>query len=115
MRSARMSVVALACTLASCAYINASSTQYVGVPRFPPSDAAKVQVLPKEPMQPPHDRLGEIMLEISVDPAPSVADIEQRLREEGAKLGASAVFVVRDQIIPGTGRRLIAVAIRTRQ
>jgi hypothetical protein len=55
------------------------------------------------------------MLEISVDPAPSVADIEQRLREEGAKLGASAVFVVRDQIIPGTGRKLIAVAIRTRQ
>jgi hypothetical protein len=115
MLSARFSAGALACVVASCAYINASSTQYVGVPRFPPSDAAKVQVLPKEPMQPPHDRLGEIMLEISVDPAPSVADIEQRLREEGAKLGASAVFVVRDQIIPGTGRRLIAVAIRTRQ
>jgi hypothetical protein len=113
--SLRSIVGALALLLASCAYINASTTQYVGVPRFPPSEASKVQVLPKEPMQPPHDRLGEILLEISLDPAPTVVEIEQRLREEAAKFGASGVFVVRDQIIPGSTRRLIAVAIRTRQ
>jgi hypothetical protein len=115
MLSARMSVAALACTLVSCAYINASTTQYVGVPRHAPVDPATVKVLPAEPVQPPHDRLGEILLDISLDPAPSVTEIEQRLREEGAKFGASAVFVVRDQIMPGTGRRLIAVAIRSRQ
>ena len=105
---------ALALFLASCAYIEASTTQYVGVPRYAPVDPAGVKVLPAEPMQPPHDSLGEILLDISVDPAPSVVEVEQRLREEAAKFGASAVFVVRDQIIPGTGRKLIAVAIRTR-
>jgi hypothetical protein len=105
---------ALACLAASCAYINASTTQYVGVPRYSPVDPATVKVLPAEPMQPPHDRLGEILLEISADPAPSVEEVEKRLREEGAKFGASAVFVARDQVIPGTGRRLIAVAIRNR-
>jgi len=113
--SLRVSVGALALFLAGCAYINASTTQYVGVPRFAAVDPATVKVLPAEPTQPPHDRLGEILLDISLDPAPSVDEVEARLREEGAKFGASAVFVVRDQIIPGTGRKLIAVAIRTRQ
>jgi hypothetical protein len=40
--------------------------------------------------------------------------VEQRLREEGAKWGANAVFVVRDQVMPGVGRKLIGVAIRYR-
>jgi hypothetical protein len=110
----RAFLCAVACLAASCATIDASTTQYVGVPRYAPVDPATVRVLPAEPMQPPHDRLGEILLEISVDPAPSVQEIEQRLREEGAKFGASAVFVARDQVIPGATRRLIAVAIRTR-
>jgi hypothetical protein len=87
----------------------------VGVPRYAPVDPAAVKVLPTEPMQPPHDRLGEILLEISLDPAPSSVEIEQRLREEGAKFGASAVFVARDMVIPGSTRKLIAVAIRTRK
>ena len=109
----RLSLVALALAIASCAYVEATTTQYVGVPRPAPTDAATVQVLPSEPMR-VHDRLGEILLDISVDPAPSVAEVEQKLREEGAKMGGNAVFVVRDQIVPSVGRKLIAVAIRYR-
>jgi hypothetical protein len=99
--------------LAACAYVDATTTQYVGVPRFPPGDPATVQVLRAEPMQ-PHERLGEILLDVSVDPAPEIGEIEQRLREEAAKWGANAVFVVRDQVMPGVSRKLIAVAIRYR-
>ena len=99
--------------LAACAYVDATTTQYVGVPRFPPGDPAAVQVLRAEPMQ-PHERLGEILLDISVDPAPEIGEVEQRLREEAAKWGANAVFVVRDQVMPGVSRKLIAVAIRYR-
>ena len=111
----RSLAAALGLLLASCGYINARTTQYVGVPRYAAVDPATVKVLPAEPMQPPHDRLGEILLEISVDPVPPVADVEARLREEAAKLGASGVFVVRDMVTPGSTRKLIAVAIRTRQ
>ena len=110
----RALLAALACTAASCAYVDATTTQYVGVPRFAPGDPAKVQVLPGEPAQ-RHDRLGEILLDISVDPAPPVADIEERLREEAAKMGANAVYVIRDVIRPGEDRKLIGIAIRYRQ
>jgi len=87
---------------------------YVGVPRFPPVDAAKVQVLPGEPAQ-RYDRLGEVLLDISVDPAPPVSDIEDRLREEAGKMGANAIYVIRDVARPGEARKLIGIAIRYRQ
>lgn len=105
--------LALACALTSCAYVDATTTQYVGVPRFPPTEAKSVQVLTAEPMK-THDRLGEILLDISVDPVAPVEDVEARLREEAAKMGAHAVFVVRDMVNPNVGRKLIAVAIRYR-
>jgi hypothetical protein len=111
--SARVASVLLAASLASCAYVEATTTQYVGVPRFPPVEPAAVQVLPAEPAQ-RHDRLGEVLLDISLDPAPSVAEIEQRLREEAAKMGANAVYVIRDAIRPGDARKLIGIAIRFR-
>jgi hypothetical protein len=104
---------ALALLVASCAYVDATTTQYVGVPRFPPSDPKTVQILRGEPMQ-PHDRLGEILLDISVEPPPDIAEVEQRLKQEAASWGANAVLVVRDQVMPGVGRKLIAVAIRYR-
>lgn len=110
----RLWALALACALGACAYVDATTTQYVGVPRFPPTDPKTVQVLPAEPMK-VHDRLGEILLDISVDPPAAVAEVEQRLREEAAKMGGNAVFVVRDMVNPNVGRKLIAVAIRYRQ
>ena len=110
----RPSLAVLSCMLASCAYVEATTTQYVGVTRFAPGDPAAVQVLPAEPAQ-RHDRLGEVLLDISVDPPPKVAEVEERLREEGAKMGANAVYVIRDVIRPGEGRKLIGIAIRYRQ
>jgi hypothetical protein len=107
-------LLAVACFAAACAYVDATTTQYVGVPRFPPSDPKTVQILRAEPTQGLYDRLGEILLDISVDPPADIAEVEQRLREEGAKWGANAVFVVRDQVMPGVGRKLIGVAIRYR-
>ena len=111
--SPRLWAIVLACALGACAFVDATTTQYVGVPRFPPTEAKSVQVLNAEPMK-THDRLGEILLDISVDPAPPVEDVEARLREEAAKMGANAVFVVRDMVNPNVGRKLIAVAIRYR-
>jgi hypothetical protein len=112
-RTASVLMAASLVSLVSCAYVEATSTQYVGVPRFPPVEPGTVQVLPSEPAQ-RHDRIGEVLLDISVDPAPPVADIEQRLREEAAKMGANAVYVIRDAIRPGEARKLIGIAIRTR-
>jgi len=109
-----LALLAFACLAAACAYVDATTTQYVGVPRFPPSDPKTVQILRAEPTQGLYDRLGEILLDISVDPPADIAEVEQRLREEGAKWGANAVFVVRDQVMPGVGRKLIGVAIRYR-
>ena len=110
----RLLMAALACLAASCGYVEATSVHYVGVPRFKAVDPATVQVLTSEPRE-RHDRLGEVLLDISVDPAPPVADIEKRLREEGAKMGANALYVVRDVARPGEDRKLIAIAVRLRQ
>jgi hypothetical protein len=107
-------LTALACLAVACAYVDATTTQYVGVPRFQPTDPKTVQVLRAEPIQARYDRLGEILLDISVDPPPEITEVEERLREEAAKWGGNAVFVVRDQVMPGVGRKLIAVAIRYR-
>ena len=107
----RVLTVALACVLASCAYVEATKVEYVGVPRFPPEDPAKVQVLRAEPAQ-RHHRLGEVMLQISIEPAPQVEEIERRLREETAKMGGQAIYIVRDAARPNEDRKMIGIAIR---
>lgn len=99
--------------LASCAYVEATTVPYVGLPTFAPVDPSTVQVLPAEPKQ-RHDRLGEVVLYASPDPAPTPADIEKRFREEAAKWGANAVYVVRDLLPPGQDRQLVGIAIRYR-
>jgi hypothetical protein len=110
-----MRTLALLLTLIStaCAYVDARTTQYVGVPRFAPTDPASVKVLAGEPRE-RFDRLGEVLLDISLDPKPPVEDIERKLREEAAQWGAHAVYVVRDTITPADGHKLIAIAIRFR-
>ena len=109
--SLRLLGVAICLAASACAFVEANSVQYVGVPRYPAVKPEQVQVLPSEPQQ-RHERLGEVLLDISADPAPPVADIEARLREEGAKMGAHAVYVIRDVRRPGENRKLIGIAIR---
>ena len=122
-------LVAGAGLLSACATVDATTMQYVGAPRFPPSDPAKVQILPTEPTR-PHDRLGEITVDASTDPAPPIEKVEDKLKAEAAKLGADAAVVVYDRIAPIgayvtgpwwgrnldtiSGRKLVAVAIKYR-
>jgi len=121
---------ALALCVAGCSSINAKSTAYVGAPHFAPTDPASVDIL-RSPPGKPNDRLGEIRIDASTSPSPPVNEIEQKLREEGAKLGANAVVIVHDAIQPvvtatpggpwwrnnvdiNTDQRMIGVAIRYR-
>lgn len=117
----------LALVITGCASINAKSTLYAGAPHFAATDPASVEILREVPAR-PHDRLGEIRVDASTEPSPPVTDIENKLREEGAKLGANAVVIVYDRIQPVganisgpwwnnsvqviTDQRMIAVAIR---
>ena len=92
-------LMASALALSACATVDAQTTAYVGVEHPAPTLANEVQVLRTEPTR-PHVRLGEILIDASVDPAPPITQVEQKLREEGAKLGADAVVVVYDHIQP---------------
>lgn len=118
---------ALSLALIGCANIDAKSTVFVGAPHFAPTDASAVEILRAPPTR-PHDKLGEIRIDASTNPSPPVADIENKLRAEGAKLGANAVVIVYDRIQPVganvtgpwwnssvqviTDQRMIAVAVR---
>ena len=123
-------MVALACLLVSCASIDATTTQYVGAPHFPPSNPAAVEILRTEPIR-PHERLGEVVVDASTEPAPPIAEVEDKLRAEAAKLGADAVVVVVDRVQPVgafvsgpwwgrdvdviKGRKVVGVAIKYRR
>ncbi len=64
-----------------------------GVPAYAPTDPSTVMVLRVEPQR-PHITLGQILLE--PQKALSVPDIEQKLRQAGASMGASAVVILSD-------------------
>ena len=48
-------------TLTGCNTVYVSSKQYLGVPNYPPTDPASIQVLQTAPTR-PHVRLGEVTL-----------------------------------------------------
>jgi len=118
-----------ACTLASCATVDATTKQDIGAPRFPPSDPARVEILRAEPQR-AHDRLGDIVVDASTERAPPIEKVEAKLRSEASKLGADAVVVVYDRVQPTaayvsgpvwdrsiqavTGRKVVGVAIKYR-
>ncbi|MVV47553.1 hypothetical protein EJA72_04700 [Pseudomonas sp. PB120] len=85
--------------LSGCATVDAHTTAYVGVEHPAPTQASQVVVMRTEPLR-PHVRLGEVVIDASTDPAPPITDVEQKLREESAKLGGDAVVVVYDHIQP---------------
>jgi len=87
-------VVSLLAT--GCSYVNSHTITYLGVPRPAPVDPAHIEILQAPPSR-PHDRLGEIVIDASLSPAPKTEKIEGRLRSEAAKLGADAVLVAQDQ------------------
>ncbi|VVN87754.1 hypothetical protein [Pseudomonas fluorescens] len=85
--------------LGGCATVDARTTAYVGVEHPAPTLASDVAVLRTEPLR-PHVRLGEVLIDASVDPAPPIAQVEAKLCEEAAKLGGDAAVVVYDHIQP---------------
>jgi hypothetical protein len=124
-----VSLVWLGCVLVSCATIDATVTQYAGAPRFPATNPAAVEILRVEPVR-PHERLGEIEVDASAEPAPPIEKVEDKLRAEAASLGADAVVVVVDRLQPVgafvsgpwfgrdvdviKGRKVVGVAIKYR-
>lgn len=91
-------LIASVLMLSACATVDAQTTAYVGVEHPAPTLPSEVQVLRVEPTR-SNVQLGEILIDASIDPAPPITQVEQKLREEAAKLGADAV-VVYDQIQP---------------
>jgi hypothetical protein len=92
-------LIASVLALASCATVDAQTTAYVGVEHPAPTLANEVQIMRVAPTR-PYVRLGEILIDASVDPAPPITQVEAKLREQAATLGADAVVVVYDQIQP---------------
>lgn len=92
-------LIASVLALASCATVDAQTTAYVGVEHPAPTLANEVQIMRVAPTR-PYVRLGEILIDASVDPAPPITQVEEKLREQAATLGADAVVVVYDQIQP---------------
>jgi hypothetical protein len=129
-RSLALLLLTAVVMLAACATVDVTTTEYVDAPRYQPTEPTAVQILRTEPTV-PHDRLGEVMVDASTDPAPPIVEVEQKLCKAAAKLGADAVVVVYDRIQPVaayvsgpwwgrniesiSGRKLIAVAIRFRR
>jgi hypothetical protein len=112
-----------------CNTISLQTNQYIGVPTYPPTDPATIQVMRTEPTR-PNVKLGEITVEPSSMNTP-VAKIESKLQEAAAKMGANAVVIVVDrtqnmgavvtggwynrQISPVIGRVIVGVAIHYTQ
>ena len=84
---------------AGCANVTCRTQPSLSVPRYPPSDPARVAILTSEPAR-AKDRLGEIFL--TVEGSPSRDTLENKLRKAAAGLGADAVIITSDQtrIVP---------------
>jgi len=103
--------------IAACASPPVRIMPFVGVSAYPPTDPANVMVLRTGPER-PFERLGQIILE--PEKPVSVQEIEQRLREAGAGMGANAVVIQADMTMQvgesrpemAGGQIITAIAIR---
>lgn len=78
-----------------CHTVSTRLVPYLGMPKLPPSDPARIEILQKEPDR-PFDRLGEVTA--MPDDGTPVEKIEAALRRQAAKLGADAVVLVHDKM-----------------
>jgi hypothetical protein len=88
-------LAALALAVTGCHTVSTSLVPYVGVPKYPPSDPTKIEILQKEPTR-PHEKLGEVVA--SPDDGVPAQKIEEKLRSQAAKLGADAVVLTHDKM-----------------
>ncbi len=113
---------------AGCASVDVTSMHYLTAPTYAPTAPASIQILNAEPKT-AFQRIGEIELSGSSDPAPEEADVEKKLRMAAGKLGADAVLITADRIQPNgvqssgfrrfggnsqltAGRKVVAIAIK---
>lgn len=120
---ALLSLVAVSCATT----LDTTTTPYMSAPQLAPADPAAVKIMRTEPLE-PHDRLGEVVIDMSITWPPPIEMVEAKLAEESAKLGGNAVVVVVDRVQPSdnyvtgtywgrpydtvTGRKTIGVAIK---
>ena len=81
------------CALVACTSIEVKTTPYPGLQKLAATDPDKVEILRAAPAR-PHEKLGEIQIDSSNDPAPPLVDLATTLQEEAAKLGADAVVIM---------------------
>jgi hypothetical protein len=130
-RSITMSLIGAATLVwaTGCNTISVQTRQDIGVPTFAPTDPTTVQIMRTAPIR-PHVRLGEITVEPPSVDTP-VAQIEVKLQQAAAKIGANAVVIVVDrtqvvgasvvggwydrQLSPDIGRVIIGVPIHYTQ
>lgn len=114
--------------LSGCASVSMKYERAIGAPTFPATAPAQVEILRREPKR-SHVRLGHVALRPSG--SPDVAEMEQKIREGAAAMGADAAVLVRDttrrigtvyegpwwarSAYPVYGRVIVAVAIRYTQ
>lgn len=89
----------LTVVLSGCSSIDARTTEYVGAPHSTTVDPTHVEVLRSEPTR-KHVRLGETIIDASIEPPPPISEVEQKLREQAASIGGDAAVVVYDRIQP---------------
>lgn len=80
-----------------CSSLSSETIPYLGAPRPAPTDPARVQILQSEPDR-PFQKLGEVVISASLDPAPKIERIEAALRKRAAQLGADAVVLRKDSV-----------------
>lgn len=77
-----------------CVSVNAK--QYLGMPYYPPTIPASVAILRTPPVR-SHEEIGEIILEPLTESSPQ--KLEDRFRQEAAKMGANAVLIDSDRTV----------------
>jgi hypothetical protein len=92
--SARVALMAALLALCGCSSIDVNSKAYLGLPKYAPTDPAKVAILTAEPKQ-ANERVGEILLSVQGDPPRQ--KVEDKLKRAAANLGADAVYVLQDK------------------
>jgi hypothetical protein len=99
MFQARAAVSAIAlCALAGCAVLTESTSRYSDAPVLAPTPGW-VKVMRVEPDR-KYDAIGEVVLETTMNPAVGSDQLDDKLRERGAALGADAVIITYDRILP---------------
>lgn len=78
---------------AACTSYELKTTPEPGAAKYAPSDPDQIEILRSVPSR-AHEKLGEIQVDASTDPAPPLVELGKTLRKEAAKLGADAIVIM---------------------